>query len=247
MMAVLLKLFVGDNSGFSKLNHAHIVLIPKKLDAQEVGDFRPMSLPHSVAKLFAKMLAIRAKRMMKDIVAANQSAFILDRSLHDNFLLVRQVARRFHSRRDPGVFLKLDISRTFDSLVWSFLFDVLRTKGFGSKWIGWVAALLNSASTNVIVNGVPGRSFVHAKGLRDGDPISPLPFVIAMDVLTSIINKAESDGIISAFTGVTALQCLSIYADDVALFIRPSPQDMGVVRNTLHIFGEASGLKVNYT
>ena len=49
---------------------------------------------------------------MKDIVAANQSAFILGRSLHDNFLLVRQVARKIHARRDPGVFLKLDISRT---------------------------------------------------------------------------------------------------------------------------------------
>ncbi|KAE8777808.1 hypothetical protein D1007_49394 [Hordeum vulgare] len=236
---------VRETRGFSKRNRAHIILIPKKPDAQEVGDFHPISLPHSIAKLFAKMLAIRARKRMKDIVAANQSAFILGRSLHDNFLLVRQVARRIHARRDPGVFLKLDISRTFNSLVWPFLFDVLRAKGFGNKWIGWVAALLNSASTKVVVNGVPRRSFVHAKGLRQGDPISPLLFMIAMDVLTSIINKAESNGIISALTGVTAMQRLSIYADDVALFIRPSAQDMSFVRNALHIFGEAFGLKVN--
>ena len=94
VMAVLMKLYVGDGRGFGKLNRAHIVLIPKKPDAEEVGDFRPISLTHSAAKLFAKMLALRARKRMKEVVAANQSAFIQGRNLHDNFLLVRQVARK---------------------------------------------------------------------------------------------------------------------------------------------------------
>lgn len=133
VMAIMLKLYVGENRGFSKLNRAHIVLIPKKADAQEVGDYRPISLTHNAGKLFAKMLANRARKIMKGIVTANQSAFIMGRTLHDNFLLVLQVARKIHARREPGVFLKLDISRAFDSLSWPFLFDVLRVKGFGYK------------------------------------------------------------------------------------------------------------------
>ena len=98
------------------LNSANIVLLPKKDGAEEIGDFRPISLPHSVAKIFAKMLANRARKRMKDIVTANQSAFICGRHLHDNFLLVRQVARKLHARRASAVFLKLYISRAFDSL-----------------------------------------------------------------------------------------------------------------------------------
>ncbi|XP_073360435.1 uncharacterized protein [Aegilops tauschii subsp. strangulata] len=111
IMAVFLKLYVGDGRGFGKLNRAHIVLIPKKPDAEEVGDFRPISLPHSVAKIFAKLLAMRARRRMKEIVTTNQSAFICGRHLHDNFLLVRQVARKLHARKADIAFLKLDITR----------------------------------------------------------------------------------------------------------------------------------------
>lgn len=120
------------------------------------------------------------------------------------------------------------------------------SKGLATKWIGWVAALLSTTSTMVSVNGVPGRSFMHAKGLRQGDPVSPLLFVIAMDALTRIINKAAAEGVSSSFPGITAMQRLSIYADDVALFIRPSTRDLQFVRQALHIFGAASGLRVNY-
>lgn len=88
IMAVFLKLYVGDSRGFGKLNKAHIVLIPKKADAKEVGDYRPISLPHSFSKLFTKALAMRARKWMHQIVGINQSAFIRGRSIHDNYLLV---------------------------------------------------------------------------------------------------------------------------------------------------------------
>lgn len=89
IMATLMKLYVGDGRGFDKLNRAHMVLIPKKPDAMEVGDYRPISLPHSFAKIFAKLLASRARPRMSEIVAINQSAFIKGGNIHDNFLLVR--------------------------------------------------------------------------------------------------------------------------------------------------------------
>lgn len=247
LMAVMLKLYVEDGRGFGRLNRAHIVLIPKKADAEEIGDFRPISLTHSATKLFAKMLANRAQRRMKELVAANQSAFITGRNLHDNFLLVRQVARKIYARKEAGVFLKLDISRAFDSIAWPFLFDVLRNKGFGQKWLAWISILLKTSTTRVVVNGIPGRSFTHVKGLRQGDPISPLLFVIALDVLTKIMNKAAMEGVVSSYTGITPTQRLSIFADDVALFVRPTDGDLSFVRAALQAFGDASGLKVNYS
>jgi hypothetical protein len=62
---------------------------------------------------------------MEELVIANQSAFIKGQNLHDNFMLVRQLARKINAKKETGVLIKLDISRAFDSLSWSFLFEVL--------------------------------------------------------------------------------------------------------------------------
>jgi hypothetical protein len=130
-MAVILKLFVGDGRGFGRLNQALITLIPKKEDATLVGDFRPISLVHSFSKLFSKLLANILKFRLGELVGANQSAFVIGRCLHDNFILVRQLARNINSRREKGVLIKLDLTRAFDSISWAFLFEVLRGLGFG--------------------------------------------------------------------------------------------------------------------
>ena len=71
-------------------------------------------------------------------------------------------------------------------------------------------------------------------------------FVIAMDVLSRIMIKAESFGVFSSFTGIAAHQSVSIYADDVALFVKPRVLDLTFVRSMLHTFGAAFGLRVNY-
>jgi hypothetical protein len=120
-----------------------------------------------------------------EVVSHNQSAFVKGRYLHDNFVLVRQVARKINLRRQAGVLLKLDLSRAFDSISWSFLLEVLRRMGFGDRFLKWVIVLLRTANTKVLVNGVPRRRFVHVRGLRQGDPTSPMLFVAAMEVTTA--------------------------------------------------------------
>ena len=101
--------------GFGALNKALITMTPKKLDAERVGDYRPISLGHSFSKSFAKAFSDRARRRMAKLVQVNQLAFIKTRNPHDNFLLVRQVARKLHAKKIKGVILKLDLMRAFDS------------------------------------------------------------------------------------------------------------------------------------
>jgi hypothetical protein len=89
-------LIFGDLNvqNFHWINSTNISLLPKKYGAEEVADYRPISLIHAIARIISKMLAIRLSPCMNDLVSNAQSAFIKNRSIHDNFLYVK---RRQHS------------------------------------------------------------------------------------------------------------------------------------------------------
>jgi PIN domain nuclease of toxin-antitoxin system len=96
---------------FHWLNSANIALLPKKDGAEEVSDYRPISLIHAIAKIVAKLLANRLGPHMDELVSNAQSAFIKKRSIHDNFLYVKNLATRFHKNKTPALLFKLDIRR----------------------------------------------------------------------------------------------------------------------------------------
>ena len=203
---------------FHHLNKAHMVLLPKKEDAHMLSHFRPISLTHTIAKLISKLLATRLSAELNQLISRSQSAFIKRRSIHDNFLYTQNLVRDLQRRKQPGLFLKLDIAKAFDSVRWDYLMEVLEQFGFQSKWRAWVSILLATSSTSVILNGCKGNWFRHYTGLRQGDPLSPFLFIIAMEPLQRLLEIATQDGILSPIGGrVTRLRA-SLYADDAVVF-----------------------------
>jgi len=158
-------------------------------------------------------------------------------------MLVQQTIKVLHRRKIASLFLKLDISKAFDSVAWSFLLDILAHLGFGASWCSLISDLIKSASTQVILNGEPGEFIYHQRGLRQGDPLSPMLFILVMDVLNSLFAKAELEGLLRPLHSTG--QRLSLYADDVALFIRPDHDDLQITKSLLQIFCDASSLQTN--
>lgn len=85
-----------------------------KEGVDQVKDFRPISLVHSVAKLITKLLANRLARRLHEMVSPNQSAFIKGRFIQDNFMLVQQTSRLLHQQKKASLLFKLDITKAFD-------------------------------------------------------------------------------------------------------------------------------------
>lgn len=137
-------------SSLPLINTAHIILLPKKEGAEGVADYRPISLIHSFIKI--KTMALRLAPHMKNLISPTQSAFIEKRSIHDNFLTVRNMARRFHRNKIPTLFLKLDIAKIFNSVRWDYLLTLLERLGFPQRWRGWISSLLYTSSSWVLLN-----------------------------------------------------------------------------------------------
>jgi hypothetical protein len=162
-------------------------------------------------------------------------------------MLVQQTTRFFHAQRQPRAMLKLDITKAFDSISWTFLMEVLEKLGFGRIWQDIVSGMLATSSTQILLNGVPGQSITHRHGLRQGDPLSPMLFILVMGILNLLIAKAAEMGLLHLFSSRNPQHRLSIYADDVVLFLRPVENELQIISDILRLFGEASGLKTNMT
>jgi mannosylglycoprotein endo-beta-mannosidase len=233
-------------ANFHWLNTANIALLPKKEGAEDISDFRPISLIHAIAKIIAKVLALRLGPLMDDLVSSAQSAFIKKRSIHDNFLYVKNLAKRLHKSKTPSLLFKLDIRKAFDSIRWEYILDLLRRRGFPAQFRNWITALLSTASSRVILNGIAGPPIIHGQGLRQGDPLSPLLFVLAIDPLAQILDVATTHGLLHKIRGRGSILRTSLYADDAAIFVAPIKEDIQNLANILHSFGEVTGLATNF-
>jgi hypothetical protein len=144
--------------------------------------------------------------------------------LHDNFIFVQSLVKFLHARCIPCLLFKVDLTRAFDSVAWQFLMEILDHMGFTRGWIDWIAALLSLASTCVLLNGSPSDAMCHARGLRQGDPLSPMLFLLVMEVLNAMIRKADEWNLLEKL-GVRAIPYrTSMYADDLILFTKPKEQ-----------------------
>lgn len=193
------------------VNTANIVLLAKKQDAETLADFRPISLINSVVKIITKLLANRLAPHMNALVSSAQNAFIKKRCIHDNFIYAQRVIQLLHKKKKPVLFVKLDISKAFDSIRWTFLLEVLEHVGFSTRWRDWIAVLLGTASSRVLINGQPTQEVKHARGLRQGDPLSSLLFIMAIDPLHRIIEVAANKGILSSVLPKAARRRCSLY------------------------------------
>nr|XP_020150285.1 uncharacterized protein LOC109735480 [Aegilops tauschii subsp. strangulata] len=131
------------------------------------------------------------------------------------------------------------------SLIHSMAKLISKRMGFSQRWRNWVALLLSSATSSCLLNGSPGPSFFHVCGLRQGDPLSPLLYVLAIDPLYRLLDAATTRELIAPVPGCGASMRVSLYADDTIIFVNPTKEEITTLLGLLHSFEEATGLKLN--
>jgi Reverse transcriptase (RNA-dependent DNA polymerase) len=146
------------------LNKAHISLIPKKSGSNRLEDFRPISVLSFILKLIMKILADRLSTLLPSLIAKNQTAFVQNRRIAENFLIVREKLSFLHRNKIPSVLLKIDFRKAFETISWEYLKGMLRARQFPNRWNSWIHNLLISSSLVVRTNGNNETCFFHRKG-----------------------------------------------------------------------------------
>jgi hypothetical protein len=93
----------------------------------------------------------------------------------------------------------MDFKKAFDKMEYQAMLTIMEKKGFGQKLLRWMNQIFSSASSAVLLNGTPGKTFNYLRGVRQGDPLSPLLFVLAADFLQSLANRGKEKTMTSQF------------------------------------------------
>lgn len=113
-----------------RLNTTLLPLIPKKLDAAWITDYRPISLVSSIYKIVAKLLANRLKECLPELISANQTAFIKGRQILDGVLTTNELVDSRMTDHKPGLLFKAKFEKAFDHINWGFLCWAMDSMGF---------------------------------------------------------------------------------------------------------------------
>lgn len=174
-------------------NNSFITLIPKVNNLARVNDFRHISLLDILIKLITKLLANRVQPVIQRIIQKNRYGFIKNRSIQDCFVLSYEYLHQCHHSRKEVVVLKLDFEKAFDMVEHHTIIAIIKL-GFPDKSIHWISLILKLRSSAILLNGILEKKFFYNGRDRQGDPLSPLFFVLATELLQYIINKVAQLG-----------------------------------------------------
>ncbi|KAB2632374.1 hypothetical protein D8674_028621 [Pyrus ussuriensis x Pyrus communis] len=139
----------------TKINYTHVTLIPKKLDPTTITQLRPTSLCNVIYKICSKVLTNQLKLVLPEIISPSQSAFIPGRLISNNCLVASEIEHYMH-RKNNGwnrmMALKLDISKAYDRIEWSFFDQIMKRLGFAEEWIHWIMMCVSTMSYSFKLN-----------------------------------------------------------------------------------------------
>ena len=195
-------------------SEALIALIFKKGGCLDHKNWRPISLLNDDYRLCARVLAGRLLKVISTVVAPGQTCGVPGCYIGENVAFLRDVLELANEYNLPVALLSLDQEKAFDCVDWPFLFTT--KMGFGDSFIRWVRLLYTDVRSSVLVNGYTSCLFKPSRGVRQGCPLSPLLYVLSMEVLAANV-RCHPDITGLRLPGLSSpLPVLSLYADDTS-------------------------------
>ncbi|XP_072076475.1 uncharacterized protein [Arachis hypogaea] len=231
------------------INKILLTLTPKTNQPEFVSQFRPIALRNVIYKYLAKILVSKIKPTLSERISPNQSSFVPGRFIHDNIIIASEMIHSMKRMKGKNGFMaiKIDFAKAYDRLNWNFLHQCLVEYGISDRILTLIMACVSSTEYQILWNRGKTEKFTPTRDIRQGDPISPYLFVIAMNKLSMLIEDGVEEGNWKPMKAGREGPIIShlLFADDLLLFAEVSENQIRRILRMLQIFSKASGLIIS--
>ena len=221
----VIKDFFNSGRLLKEIDHTLIALIPKASNPERINQFRPISLYNVIYKIIAKVMVDRMRPILEKIIQPTQVAFIPQRVIHDNVLLVHELMNKFKHMKGKKAYVALRLDKRKPTIEWNEISSASVFKKWGfiiDGFLGYMNASLQFLILLLLTTKLVGF-FKPSRGLSQGDPLSPYLFIICMDVLAQRLSAASqlwSSGIGVKVTLSAERIPYLLFANDILLFCK---------------------------
>lgn len=219
-----------------------VVLHKEGKDPTKCESYRPISLLNTDLRILTAILARRINRVITQIIHPDQTGFITGRNYGDNIRRLLNLVTHPETQKEEAMMLSLDTQKAFDRVFWKYLFQTLKRFHFGPSFIKWIQILYSNPQAAVKVSGFLSNCFTLERGCRQGCSFLPLLFNIRIEPLAQLIRDSTN---IKGLTISGEHHKLSLYADDVLLYLTEPATTIPHLKDLISTFGFLSGYKIN--
>ena len=149
-------------------------------DRLDIANWRPITLLNADYKLLTKTLGQRLKAVLPSIIHKDQNGFVPGGSIFFSSHTLRDILFYCKKENLDLILLALDYTKAFDSVNFQFIYKTFKHFGFGDNFQKWIKTILNGGKSCVANNGFISENFEIQRSTRQGDPISPLIFILGL-------------------------------------------------------------------
>ncbi|KAG0782877.1 hypothetical protein G6F21_010864 [Rhizopus arrhizus] len=233
-------------------------LLPKKGDLTQMKNYRPIPLVNTDTKIFARLVNSRIMRVSRKIVNENQLGFIPGRYIAENGMITQVIMEHAacqSSSDDKSLALLLDQEKAYDRINLHYLEQVMLTWGFPASIVNSIITMLANNRIKINVNGFISADVFKRRGLKQGDPISPILYNLALEpFLRSVLQDSTYSGytmdlqphlVTGGSTDTSVNVKILCYADDTLVFIK-NLQDLSRLKHHIEVYSRSSNARINY-
>ena len=219
-------------------------LIPKVgKDNKKLTNWRPITLSNCDHKLITKTYSNRMCSAIAQRLKERQTAYIKGRLINDNIRAILATIDLTNNEDLDGLLVSLDAKKAFDSVEHSFIEKCLTKFGLGN-FVPIFKILYSELKSDIIINGRITDGFCIRRGVKQGDALSCILFIMCMEPL---LRNIEENQLINELSSnkYGNLPKVYAYADDVSSIIVNSERGLQALFDEYERLTKASGLELN--